>query len=143
MTTPIFLAEPVTRVRWRHRPPAWCAVAAAHLLATLKPHRLRRVLELLRVGARPATAAETRQALDAVLASSMRCRGEYCLQRSIATALLCRIGGRWPELLIGARPRPFQAHAWVAAGGVPVGDLPEVIRGLGTLWVVSARGKGR
>ena len=80
--------------------------------------------------------------MDAVLASSMRCRGEYCLQRSIATALLCRAAGCWPEVRIGARPRPFQAHAWVAVRGVAVGELPEMVHGLGTLMVVAAREGG-
>jgi hypothetical protein len=109
------------------------------VLATLKPGRLRRVLEILRGGARPATAAEAQRALDAVLAGSVRCRGEYCLQRSIATALLCRLIGSWPELRIGAQSQPFRAHAWVSVDGTAVGELPETIRGLGTLLLIPPR----
>jgi hypothetical protein len=137
MTMPIFMPTAVAPVRWWRRLLARPAVTAGRILATLEPTRLRLVLELLRRGARPATVPETQRALDAVLASSIRCRGEYCLQRSIATALLCRATGSWPEFRIGARPRPFKAHAWVSVDGGAVGELPETIRGLGTLLLIS------
>jgi hypothetical protein len=136
MTTPIFMPTPSAPVRWWRKPPAWCAVAAGRVLARLAPGRLRRVLEFARTGARPATAQEAQRAMDAVLASSLRCRGEYCLQRSIATALLCRLAGSWPELRVGAQSQPFRAHAWVSVNGTAVGELPETIRGLGTLLLI-------
>jgi hypothetical protein len=143
MTMPIFMAAPTAAVPWRLRATARCASAAARLLAKLNPSRLRRVLEFLRGSARPATVAEAQRALDAVLAASLRCRGEYCLQRSIATALLCRLTGSWPELRIGAQPRPFRAHAWVSVDGSAVGELPETIRGLGTLMLVRPQAEPR
>lgn len=136
MTAPLFMAAPLAKVGWRRRPLARCACIAGRVLSKLKPARLQQILEFLRGRARPATLAETQRALDAVLASSMRCRGEYCLQRSIATALLCRAHGCWPEVRIGAQPRPFKAHAWVSVDGEAVGELPEVIRGFGTLMLV-------
>jgi hypothetical protein len=142
MTAPIFLPQPSAPIRWWRRPPAWCAVAVGRVLATLPPRRLRKVLEFLAARARPATRAEVQRARDAVLATSVRCRGEYCLQRSIATAVLCRMAGHWPEIRIGARARPFQAHAWVSVDGTAVGELPEVIRGLGTILVVPAHQRG-
>jgi hypothetical protein len=139
MTTPIFMPTPSTQVRWWWKPPAWCAVAAGRVLAKIPPARLRRVLESVSAGARPATAQEAQRALDAVLSSSLRCRGEYCLQRSIATALLCRLAGTWPEFRVGAQSQPFRAHAWVSVNGTAVGELPETIRGLGTLLLIPPR----
>jgi hypothetical protein len=54
----------------------------------------------------------------------MLCAGEGCLQRSLATALLCRLRGSWPTWCTGVRTMPFGAHAWVEADGVPV-DEPD------------------
>ncbi len=44
------------------------------------------------------------------------------LQRSLATALLCRIGGTWLTWCTGVRTLPFAAHAWVEAQGRRVGE---------------------
>ncbi|PJE95384.1 polyketide beta-ketoacyl synthase [Streptomyces carminius] len=100
------------------------AVGGAHLLALLPPARIRRVLALLRRGARPATAGEAAAARAAVTAVSPVCGGQYgCLPRSLATVLLCRMRGRWATWCVGARTRPpFAAHAWVEAEGVLVGE---------------------
>ncbi|MFI2077325.1 MULTISPECIES: lasso peptide biosynthesis B2 protein [Streptomyces] len=40
------------------------------------------------------------------------CSGPYCLQRSLATALLCQLGGTWPTWCTGVRTPPFATHAW-------------------------------
>ncbi|WP_241481557.1 lasso peptide biosynthesis B2 protein [Nocardiopsis gilva] len=53
---------------------------------------------------------------------STLCAGEACLQRSLATVLLCRMGGSQPTWCVGVRTEPFQAHAWVEAEGAPVGE---------------------
>jgi len=98
------------------------AVAAARPLSALPPRRIRAVLELLRTGARPATTAQAQAARDAVVAVSTRCAGQYCIQRSLATALLCRMSGTWPTWRAGIRTAPFRAHAWVEADGQPVGE---------------------
>jgi hypothetical protein len=50
------------------------------------------------------------------------CGGRYCLQRSLATTLLCRMRGVWPTWCIGVHTAPFTAHAWVEAEGQPVGE---------------------
>ncbi len=67
---------------------------------------------------------QARSARDAVVAVSLRCAGqEGCLPRSLATVLLCRMGGRWVTWVVGARRLPpFGAHAWVEAEGVAVGE---------------------
>lgn len=98
------------------------AVAVARMLARCWPARLRTVLEVLRRGARPATAEQAAAAREAVVAVSLRCAGAHCLQRSIAAALLCRLRGRWPTWCMGVRTNPFSAHAWIETDGEPVGE---------------------
>ena len=81
------------------------AVAAittgARLLSKAPPRTLRHALQIVCTGARPASYRETRAARDVVLTVSAYARGgSACLPRSIATALLCRVRGVWPETLL-------------------------------------------
>jgi hypothetical protein len=103
---------------------AYAVIAAARLLATRSPRRIRTVLGVLRRGARPATYEQAKAARDTVVAVSLTCAArEGCLPRSLATALLCRLGGSWPAWCVGARRLPpFAAHAWVEAEGVMVDE---------------------
>ncbi|MFC8662808.1 lasso peptide biosynthesis B2 protein [Streptomyces sp. NPDC057199] len=110
------------RLPLRRRPPVLLATGAARLIVMLKPHRVRRVLSVLRRGAAPATASQALAAREAVVALSARCAGEGCLQRSVATALLCRMRGVWPDWCTGVRTSPFRAHAWVEVDGLAVGE---------------------
>ncbi|MGE5829336.1 MAG: lasso peptide biosynthesis B2 protein [Micromonosporaceae bacterium] len=121
MTTPMALSER-ERLPWRIRLVAHLAVALARLLARQPPGRIRRLLLVIRWGARPATGVEASAARRAVIAVSMLCAGEGCLQRSLATALLCRLRGSWPTWCTGVRTMPFGAHAWVEADGEPVDE---------------------
>ncbi|WP_421108812.1 lasso peptide biosynthesis B2 protein [Streptomyces sp. NEAU-S77] len=125
MSMPVTL-ESRTRVPWHHRAAARLAVGAARLLVRLRPRRLRRVLESVRRGARPADAATAGAARAAVVAVSRRCAAQQCLQRSVATALLCRMWGVWPDWCTGVRTQPFRAHAWVEADGQAVGEREDV-----------------
>ncbi|WP_106248017.1 lasso peptide biosynthesis B2 protein [Allonocardiopsis opalescens] len=118
--------EPSVRVGRRRRVAALAAVGLAWLLQRLRPRRLRAVLGLVRRGARPATEAQALSARRTVVTVSVRCAGQGCLQRSIATALLCRFGGSWPDWCTGVRTEPFRAHAWVEVAGRPVGERDEV-----------------
>ncbi|WP_170067973.1 lasso peptide biosynthesis B2 protein [Lentzea guizhouensis] len=106
-------------------------------LALLTPRRLRRVLSLVRRGARPASYANAKAARDAVLAVSLRCLGpQGCLPRSVAVVLLCRMSGTWPTWCAGVRVMPpFGAHAWVEADGEPVDENlpPQYFRPLMTI----------
>ncbi|WP_320783357.1 lasso peptide biosynthesis B2 protein [Streptomyces sp. CRN 30] len=112
--------EPLPPSRW---PAAWLAVAAARLLATRSPYTIGRVLRRLRGGAAPATTAQASAARAAVVTVSRRCATDTgCLQRSLAAALLCRLGGVWPTWCTGVRTRPFSAHAWIAVDGTPVSE---------------------
>ncbi|KLJ03154.1 lasso peptide biosynthesis B2 protein [Streptomyces albidoflavus] len=121
MSMPVTL-QPSARTPLRRRLAARGAVGAALLLARLSPGRIRRALTLVAKGARPATAEEALAARRAVVSVSRRCAGQGCLPRAIATALLCRLSGRWPDWCTGVRTEPFRAHAWVEADGAPVGE---------------------
>jgi Transglutaminase-like superfamily len=114
--------EQQRRLPARHRVLALLAVGAARPLATLRPRRLRRVLELARRGARPATRQQAEVARRAVVAVSLRCAGRGCLQRSIAATLYCRAHGTWPTWCTGVRTNPFAAHAWIQVDGQPIGE---------------------
>ncbi len=107
---------------------AQAAANSARLLIRLNPFRLRTVLEFLRRGAHPASQAEAARARSEVVGSSQRCTGPRCLERSVATALLCRLRGAWPDWCTGVSLEPFSAHAWVEAEGEPVGEEPSEIR---------------
>lgn len=42
-------------------------------------------------------------------------RRDGCLPRSIAAALLCRLGGTWATWHVGVLTSPLTAHAWIEA----------------------------
>jgi hypothetical protein len=49
-----------------------------------------------------------------------------CLQRSAVTTCILRSYGVPAHLVVGVRPMPFLAHAWVEAEGSVVNDFPNV-----------------
>jgi hypothetical protein len=49
-----------------------------------------------------------------------------CLQRSAVTACILRSYGIPAQMIVGVRPMPFLAHAWVEAEGSVVNDFPNV-----------------
>jgi len=101
--------------------------------------RLRRISR----AARPARAEEAIAAHRAVVSVSTRCSGRWCLDRSIAIALLLRMSGAWPEWHTGVCLLPFRAHAWVTVDGEPIGE-PEGLRdNFKPLMTVVAGGKNR
>ncbi|MET8573043.1 lasso peptide biosynthesis B2 protein [Streptomyces sp. NPDC004783] len=125
MSFPV-VPERRTHVPWATRLLARAAVTAAWFLIRLSPARLRRVLTTAARGARPATREEALRGRRAVVSVSSRCAGQGCLQRSVATVLLCRARGTWPDWCTGVRTQPFRAHAWVEAAGRPVGEGEDV-----------------
>ncbi|MEZ0089713.1 lasso peptide biosynthesis B2 protein [Streptacidiphilus sp. EB129] len=117
------VVAPREPLRLRHRPAALCAVTVARLLSRLPPYRISQALGVLRRGADPAGAEQTARARAAVITVSRRCASHRgCLQRSLATAVLCRMRGVWPTWCTGVRTQPFRAHAWVSVDGEPVGE---------------------
>ncbi|MCQ4079497.1 lasso peptide biosynthesis B2 protein [Streptomyces sp. RB6PN25] len=121
MSVPVALDER-RRLPLRRRLLPLLAVGVARPLARLRPARLLSVLEFARRGAPPATAEQARTAREEVVSVSLRCAGQNCLQRSIATALLCRARHAWPTWCTGVRTHPFAAHAWVEADDQPIGE---------------------
>ncbi|QHC23562.1 lasso peptide biosynthesis B2 protein [Streptomyces sp. GS7] len=117
MTSPPCALPPRVRLPLRRRVVPLAAVALARPLAALPPRYLRAVLQVLRVGARPSTAAQASAARTAVVAVSLRCAVHHCLQRSVAAAVVCRLKGTWPTWQTGVRTTPFAAHAWIEADG--------------------------
>ncbi|MFF2927839.1 lasso peptide biosynthesis B2 protein [Streptomyces celluloflavus] len=117
MTSPPCALPPRVRLPLHRRVLPLTAVAIALPLAKLPPRYLRAILEVLRVGARPGTAAQASAARAAVVAVSLHCAVHNCLQRSIAAAVLCRFRGVWPTWQTGVRTTPFAAHAWIEADG--------------------------
>jgi hypothetical protein len=124
MTTPEAVFHQPRSVPLPRRIAARVAVAAARLLATQSPRRIRTVLGWLRRGARPASFEQAKAARDTVVVVSLACASrEGCVPRSLATVLLCRLRGQWPAWCVGARRLPpFAAHAWVEADGIMVGE---------------------
>lgn len=102
------------------------AAGVARLLVLLPPARLQRVLRVLSKRTRPATYDQAAYARNAVVSVSTRCAGLGCLQRSVATALLCRAHGRWVDWCSGFRIQPFGAHAWVEVDEKPVDEPGEL-----------------
>lgn len=49
-----------------------------------------------------------------------------CLQRSAVTTCILRSYGIHAQMIVGVRPMPFLAHAWVEAEGSVVNDFPNV-----------------
>ncbi|WP_158896206.1 lasso peptide biosynthesis B2 protein [Amycolatopsis anabasis] len=121
MTSPVALAHQ-QHLPLHQRLLPLLAVGAARALARLTPARLQPVLELVRRGARPATQQQAQTARDAVVAVSLRCAGQHCLQRSLAAALHCRLHGTWPTWCTGVRVHPFTAHAWIQTDDQPIGE---------------------
>ncbi|MFI6291489.1 lasso peptide biosynthesis B2 protein [Nonomuraea sp. NPDC050790] len=108
------------RERWAAR----VAVAAARVLARRPPKSIAAILTTLSRRARPAGFEQASRARAVVTGTSLACASpQGCLARSIATALLCRMGGTWPTWCAGVRTLPpFGAHAWVTAEGREVGE---------------------
>lgn len=121
MTTPASL-EYQQRLPLHRRVLPLIAVAAAAPLARMTPRHIRLVLEFARRGAKPANESQAQKARSAVVAVSLRCAGNGCLQRSIAATLYCRAMGVWPTWCVGVRTEPFQAHAWIQVDDRPTGE---------------------
>lgn len=125
---------PSRRLTARQRAVGLLAVGVARLLVRRSPLIwVRRVLTALRRGGRPASVAQVENAHSVVTSVSLRCGGEACLQRSVAVALLCRMGGVWPTWCVGVCGPPLQAHAWVEAEGRPVCEPSRLRRAYTTI----------
>jgi hypothetical protein len=103
---------------------AWCELARFDIA-----HVLFRRSGLQTHGARPPRLArcrtDEREMCDAVLlASCLYVRPVRCLQRAVCAARLLKSRGVPATLVVGYRPSPFMAHAWVEVDGRVVDDSP-------------------
>src|SRR5690348_7765902 len=88
------------------------------------------------VAARPARHELEQAICDAVLlATCLYWKPVLCLQRSVCTARLLRKHGVNARLVIGYRPAPFFAHAWVEVEGRVVYGSPTYQKRLRPLYV--------
>ncbi|GAT69131.1 putative lasso peptide modification enzyme [Planomonospora sphaerica] len=112
-------AHDLRQLSYRRRLGVRIAIGVAFFLARRSPAQMRAVFTLLRKGARAASYGEARQAREAVVTRSLICESRRgCLPRSIAAALVCRLGGTWPTWCVGVGTAPpFGAHAWIEADG--------------------------
>jgi hypothetical protein len=114
-------------------PSVWLVAAAFTALVVVdvgvrlfgfrRAHALLRRLPAGRADADKRAGRRLARALDS--AASCYFKRAWCLQRSLAAALLMRLC-RWPaRLVIAAQRVPFAAHAWVEWNGVVINDDPE------------------
>ena len=88
------------------------------------------------VSAKPANRELEQAICDAVLlATCLYWKPVLCLQRSISTARLLRKHGVNARMVIGYRPAPFFAHAWVEVDGRVVYGSPAYQKRLQPLYV--------
>lgn len=88
------------------------------------------------VSAKPANRELEQAICDAVLlATCLYWKPVLCLQRSVGTARLLRKHGVNARLVIGYRPAPFFAHAWVEVDGRVVYGSPAYQKRLRPLYV--------
>ena len=86
-----------SKVTALRKPKIWSGILASHVLARLSPSRLEQFMKWMSGGAKVAELAQAKAVRDEVISTSCLCAGEGCLQRTIATALICRLEGVWPK----------------------------------------------
>lgn len=88
------------------------------------------------VSAKPASRELEAAICEAVLlATCLYWKPVLCLQRSVCTARLLRKHGVNARMVIGYRPAPFFAHAWVEVGGRVVYGSPAYQKRLQPIYV--------
>lgn len=121
--TIIMTMEPRERLPFHRSIRPRVAVGLAFVLVkTLRPNKLEHALRLFSRGAEPASADQAAMARRKVSAVSAKCAGQYCLERSVATAILLRLTGVWATWVSGVCLLPFAAHAWIEVDGIPISE---------------------
>jgi len=116
---------PAADQRRGRNPRAIVALAFSNVVCRLSPSTIRKIFSLLAMHAAPATYDQAEEAVLEISQHSQAAAGRFsCLRRSIASALLLRMSGRWPTWSIGVPRRPpFRAHAWIEAENRIVAEL--------------------
>lgn len=125
MSVPVVLPAPVTLTAGE-RLSGHVAVAAARVLLVAtrgRPALLIGILRIAQHGTRLATITHALRSRAIVETVSLRCASHHgCLLRSLAILLLCRWRGQRVTWRMGVHSPPPSSHAWVEAGGQPVGE---------------------
>lgn len=88
-----------------------------------RPHLLELAIDLIHIGARPASFQIAQRARTDIVSVSLRSASAHgCLLRSIATIVLCRFHGAAATWKLGVASPPPSAHAWVVADGQAIGE---------------------
>jgi hypothetical protein len=105
-----------------------CALALACMDVLPRVVGLRRTFTFMRrlMPSRPAPHDADAMIAETVhnvsVAAAFYPRRALCLEQSLTLFLLLRRRGVPAELRLGVQPRPFHAHAWIEAGGKPIGE---------------------
>jgi hypothetical protein len=81
----------------------------------------------------PSTVARVHQAY--LQASRILSSRDQCLATSLSLASWLIALNVRPDLILGVKLNPFQAHCWVEVGGAVVGDEPEQVQPFTPIWI--------
>lgn len=103
---------------------AFVALTLAAIMMRLSPSRWDRLLQCIpqRTGRRGRSQSPSLLVNAVDSASTLFPARVLCLQRSLAIVMLCRRRGVLAHAVLGTRPRPFVAHAWVEHNSAVLGD---------------------
>lgn len=103
---------------------ALVALILSSMMMRLSPSRWARLLRCVphRTGSRGRGQSPSLLVSAVDSASTLFPCRVLCLQRSLAIVMLCRRRGVLAYAVLGTRPRPFVAHAWVEHDSAVLGD---------------------
>lgn len=109
---------------------ALVALTAAAVVIRTSPSRWNRFLRYVpRYAGKRGRSQQVSQLVTAIdSASTLFPTGVLCLQRSFAIVMMCRRRGVPARTVLGTRPRPFMAHAWVEHDSAVLGDDSDRIK---------------
>lgn len=116
--------EHLKYIPYRNRKIAKRSVAWAILAAKLSPDDLGREIDNSILSFETATIPQVKESRNVILSYSYRLHGSYCLPRALAVLHYCDSCYKTrPQVIIGARVDPFQAHAWLRAEGQVIDEF--------------------
>lgn len=120
--------EAVTHVNFHDRLIALIAIIIGRRMERQQIGEFCHRLEMWSERYPPANTSTAERYRNAVCVVSRKCRSQQgCLLRSLSTAAACRISHRSVTWCTGFTDRPFRAHAWVEANGIPIGE-PDAVK---------------
>lgn len=114
----------LTRIGLKRRILARRSIRWAIRAAKLTPESLEKMIESTFGNLPSATVSQAQNSRDVILSVSTRLHGSHCLPRALATMSYCAtVYKTRPEVVIGARTDPFQAHAWIRAENTVIDEF--------------------